>query len=1258
MQFSILGPLELRDGRGRGLSLRGSRQRALLAFLLLHPNERVSTERLINGLWSDDKPATASNALQVHVSNLRKSLDGSNQILVTEPGGYRLDVSPEEIDARRFEALVAEGRRCLARGEHEEASRTLAEGLALWRGRALADFQEEAFAQPEIARLEDLRLAALEDRIEADLALGRDAELVPELEGLVAAHPTRERLRGQLMLALYRTGRQAEALAQFQRARRTLVGELGIEPSLALKALQAAILRQDSSLTSGGPAGPASGAQHTERRIVTALFTSLAPIESDRDLEVTAHALAGVLDRTAQVIERHGGHVLESAGDRVLAVFGIPRAREDDALRALRAAVAVRDELSEAHELGAGIGVETGAALVRAPVEQRDGVAGSVLGEVARLGYAARPGEILLGETTRALTGHALRAGPARRVHGLGPVWRLRGLLPDAPAIPLRATTPFVDRQDELAELVRIYERARDEETIHLVTVLGPAGIGKSRLASEFRARVASEATVLVGRCLPYGDGMTFWPLAEIIEQAAGGHTPSALAERLPGDADARTIAEQIAGALGAGQTARGDETAWAVRRFLVGLAQRRPLVVLLEDLHWAEPTFLDLIDHLADFARGAPIALVCLARPELLDIRPSWAGGKANATSMMLEPLSDAESAALIENLAEDGPLEADSRSRIVQAAGGNPLFIEELVRVNLDRGSKPRALELPPTIQAVLAARLDQLEPAERTVLEAASVVGREFWTEALAELARREVGNELSSALRLLVRKELIRPNADGSGDEAFRFRHLLIRDAAYEAIPKARRAGLHEQFADWLERTAGDRRSVVDELLGFHLEQAFLCRSEIAGIDEHARALAARAADHLAAAGRRAHAREDTPAEISLLERAAKLLPTEDARRLALMLATGDALREVGDFADAKAVLEEASALAAAGRQRAVAACARVIQLRLELQTGSEISLERVGREARGAVRDLERWGDDRWLAVAWELLAWLPYFECRAAEAEHALKRTVEYARRAGDTRQEARALALLFATAVFGPLRVADGIKRCEEVLVRHAPSRRMTVSATRALASLEAMNGNFEKARELIAEDRAISEDLGQPLATAKASVAYGLVELGADDAQAAERELRAGYDRLKAFGERGALSNVAGVLALALCAQGRDREALALTAEAEQAAAPEDLSAQVYWRAPRALALARRGQVARADELAREAVALARRTDFLSMQGDALSSSAEVLSIAGRPDEAGAELRKAIRAYDRKGNRVASRKARSALAGLYAVK
>lgn len=784
MEFRILGPLEAADGTGP-VPLGGDRQRTVLAILLLHPNEVVSTDVLIDQVWGGNPPETAKTALQGYVSRLRRSLGSASSALVTRSPGYLLQVGPGELDRDRFEALLAEARRERVGGNPAPAAKTLREALALWRGPALADFRYEAFAQSEIARLEELRVVALEARIDIDLAHGPGGDLVGELEALVAAHPLRERLRGQLMLALYRAGRQAEALAAYQDARRLLVEELGIEPSTELQRLEQEILRQEPALdppaseepSPGGqePADPGGPAREVRKTVTVAAFalTHSAAAGGRLDPEALVRVKARSLEAVTGVLERHGGIAAGVAGETLVGVFGIPTLHEDDALRALRAAAetndllpALTDELEQAWRarLAVRAGVVTGEVLDGAPEPGEAFLTAEVVSGAMRLADQAAPGETLLDEPSRRLARDAIRVERRETIDLDGAAaWKLATLTPDAPAVARRFDAPLVGREREIAQLREAFARSLRERTPHLMTVLGPAGIGKSRLAGELPSLVGEDARVLTGRCLPYGDGITFWPLQEIVHEAAGEKPLEAIFECLGGGDEATLVTELIAAALGLadGRTASEEETFWAVCRLVEGIAHERPLVVVLEDLHWAEPTFLDLVEHLAGRACDAPILLVCLARPELLETRPQWGGGKPNAASLFLEPLFPQESEDLLENLLGGAALPEATRSRITEAAEGNPLFLEQLLAMATEAELEGGELPIPPTIEALLAARLDRLGSAERAVLDRASVVGREFSPDAVADLLPEDERPAVAGQLEALVRKELVRP-----------------------------------------------------------------------------------------------------------------------------------------------------------------------------------------------------------------------------------------------------------------------------------------------------------------------------------------------------------------------------------------------------------------------------------------------------------------------------------------------------------------
>jgi DNA-binding SARP family transcriptional activator/tetratricopeptide (TPR) repeat protein len=1252
MDFSILGPLEVRI-EGKSQPLTNPKQRTLLAILLLHANEIVSSDRLIDELWGERPPDTAANTLQVYVSQLRKVL--GHTILLTRRPGYVLNVGDDELDAARFERLVAE-----AKGASpERAGGLLREALAIWRGPALADFTFEPFAETEIARLEEVRLAAIEDRIEADLALGSHAGLVGELESLISQHPFRERLRGQLMLALYRSGRQAEALRAYHDTRLVLVEELGIEPSPALQRLEKAILVQDAALElePSARAAPAAMAPAESEpppvepwretlKTVTVVFANLSPSHGEAmDPEALRRIVGQAVDTARRVFVHHGATVGELVDGRLLAVFGIPAAHEDDALRALRATAELRDELAARTR----VGVNTGEVLVEEG-GRRDvsGLTGEAVHVAARLERLATSDDVLIGAATERLVRHAVHVEPldARAGETLT-AFRLLQVFADAPSISRRLDTPMIGRRTELEQLRLAFEHATLQRTCSLFTILGPAGIGKSRLATEFRAEMGTAATTLAGRCLPYGDGITYWPLVEIVRQIAGEGERDALVAHLAGEDDADTIADRVAGAVGLGdKPADAAEIAWAFRKLLEVLAQTRPLVVFFDDMQWAEATFLQLVEHVADWSRDAPILLVCLARSEFLDLWPAWGGGKVNATSILLEPLSDNESDLLIDSLAADAAISEETRGGIRGAADGNPLFVEQMLAMLSENGAAEKVI--PPSIQALLAARLDQLDAEEHAVLERASVVGKEFWTGAVSDLSNEEEREGLQGALRALVRKELIRPEgASFLGEHAFRFRHQLIRDVAYESLPKERRADLHERFADWLERRAGDRTTEVEEILGYHLEQAVRYWGELGIHHDRASVIAPRAAERLLAAGYRAFARGDMPAAISLLSRSADLFKPDEPKRFEVLPDLGEAYRSVGQLERARELAEEAEAWGRAAGSVSVVEHARLVGFRLDL-VRADADLTKASAEIERSIRALERVGDDHRLSLAWYLAAWVAWTSCRAGETTAALERSFEHAREAHDW---VPTLHLYVGTALFGPLPVPEAIARCEEAIARSGNARRVLAAGLRAIAGLNAMAGEFRLARELVERDRAILADLGLRVTQGSAEGLYGEVFELEGDLDGAEREFRAGCRIFDEIGDASSFSTLAALLAAVLYRQERFDESLDWNERSARSAAREDLHTQIPVRSTRAKLLARDGAYQEAERLGRGAVDLAGKTDFLNFQGRALLDLAEVFQLAGRLDEASREAEAAAVRFERKGNVVLARRARERL-------
>jgi tetratricopeptide (TPR) repeat protein len=728
---------------------------------------------------------------------------------------------------------------------------------------------------------------------------------------------------------------------------------------------------------------------------------------------------------------------------------------------------------------------------------------------------------------------------------------------------------------------------------------------------------------------LPYGEGITYWPVVEIVKQLPAVESDAAAAQAiraLLGDQELVTSSEEIA---------------WAFRKLLETVASERPVVCVFDDVHWGEETFLDLVEHVADLSRDAPILLLCMARPELLDRRAGWAGGKVNATSVLLEPLGPDEAELMIESLAR---LDDGLRERIREAAEGNPLFVEEMVALAKESGGGNVAV--PPTIQALLAARLDQLDASERGVLERGAVEGRVFHRGAVQALAPEEL--QTVARLTSLVRKELVRPDkAQFAGEDAFRFRHLLIRDAAYDALPKAIRAELHERFAAWL---AGHGTDLVelDEILGYHLEQAYRYLMQLGAADERGRELAGRASEHLADSGRRAFARGDMRAAVRLFERAAALRSVNDPERLRLLPSLGRALIEVGEWERADALLSEAVETARSVGEHGLAADAAVARTYVRLHTDPESSHAKVRGELEAAIRIFEQIDDEAGLGRALSIAGMLRLWRGEAAGAIEELERAAGVAREAGDRPQEIQNLQFVMIASVVGPTPVPTALEQLDDIRRRADGAPRLEWLISRARAHLEAMRGRFDTARDLIAEANALSEELG---IVATSWVVAGEIELLAGNFPAAERALRTVCEALERRGDWGHFASTAPLLADALHAQGRGDEAAPLIERAVRWTLADDTDAQVGLLRVRANLLAHQGDLAEAERLAREATELAAQTDYLNHHAKALADLADVLELVGRREEAGAAVEKALALYERKGNLVMAERTRERL-------
>jgi len=1216
MEIRILGPLEVIDA-DRAVPLPRGRGRALLALLVLHAGEVVSAERLIHELWGEAPPPTAGTALQGLVSDLRKRLAPARRAVIeTRAPGYVLLIDPHEIDANRFRLLFQEATGAAAT---DRAAR-LAEALKLWRGPPLVEFAYEPFAQSAIATLDELRLSAIEERVDADLTLGRHGELVAELEALTAAHPLRERLRGQLMLALYRTGRQAEALEVFRDVRRMLVDELGIEPGPQLVQLEQSILRQAPSLDHALPPPPVEPARWmpSARKTVTAVVVEITAVGAPADPEALQPIVKEYVETAAGVLTRHGATVERFVGDVVVGIFGVPAAHEDDALRAVRAAADLRRAVADPNDgihVVTRIGVDTGEVLVE------DGAlaSGAVLRVAARLQQVAKADEVLLSEGVRGLVRDAVLLEAVR-----DGVWRLLDVVPSAPAVARRFDAPMVGRKRELDRLRAAFDRTVTEQRARRFTVVGEAGIGKSKLALEFAAVVRPGAQVLTGHCPAYGEGITFWPLRDIVLQATRRSGRDGLVRLLAGHDDAEAVADQLAGATGlTQQPTRADKLVPGVRALLERLAARRPVVLVLEDAHWAQPTLLDLVDYLAEWTR-APVFVLCLARPELLAERPAWAG----ESSLQLEPLGPEDTDNLLADRLAGRTLDAETAAGIVDTVQGNPLFAEQMLAAVLEGDQ----VSIPPSIQALLAARLDRLGPAERDVVRCAAVAGMQFSTEALAALLPADARPFIGRHLATLHRKELVASSWDG-----YAFRHILIQLAAYGSITRRTRAELHERFADWLESSAA---AGFEEIVGYHLEQAYVHRRELGVLDAHGRSLALRAGERLVSAGRRAYGRFDITAAENLWSRATALVPRDHPDLPGIRRHLAEAYQVLGRHHDADALL-------AAMQEDSPEI--RIERARIRMIMGPDpVPLRSIREEAEQALTAFGQSGNEAGSATACYVLWQIHWNLGEMREMEQIARRGLAHAVRSGEPREEAATRLMVAEALLVGDVPVAECLHEYTE-LVRWLGMEHPLVLAD--MATLHAMLGDYPEARELIARARRLMVErvrARRPLMFVARSSAC--VELLAGDYAAAERELRTALQMAIDMQEQEWISQFASQLAHLLAPRGLP-EAAEFSSLGIETAPTENASAQALWRVARSREFLNRGECEESERLAREAIDQVPR-DTLNLRGDVLVNLADILLATGQRDAAAPVIGEAIAVYDRKGNLVSAARARS-LAG-----
>jgi class 3 adenylate cyclase/tetratricopeptide (TPR) repeat protein len=1022
------------------------------------------------------------------------------------------------------------------------------------------------------------------------------------------------------------------------------------------------------------------------RKTVTIVFADLkatTPLGEPLPPDALKEVMARAFEASRRALAKHGAPVEKFIGDAVMAVFGLPVRHEDDALRAVRAALDMRAALTtlaqslereQAIHLDVGIGVNTGEVVAGHASLGPRFVTGDAVNVAARLEQAARSREILMGQLTYALV------RDFADVEEIAPL-TLKGKAQPVRAyrlLAVRSITParkrkdsMVGREAEMALLAGAFESAVADRACRMVTLIGDAGVGKTRLTEEFLDSIGDRVRVVRGRCLSYGEGITFWPIVGVVGDAAGieeTDNPEAAREKLRQLIGDDEVADRVASAVGLFDAPfQVAELFWGIRRFFEILAKDRPLAVLFDDIHWAEQTFLDLIGRLISATEDAPVMLLCTARQVLLDKHPSWAEGPG-ASRVVLTGLSDADAARLIENMLGQAGLSERARARVVAAAEGNPLFVEQLVSMLIDTGMlrsvdgcwEPTGdlsgIAIPPTIHALLAARLDQLPEDERAVVDPASVIGLVFVQAALQAIVDDEVRSEVPVHLMALEQRQLVRHQA-AAEEEAlqYRFAHLMIRDAAYAGLLKRTRAELHERFVAWADEAnrAVDRATEFEEILGYHLEQAHRYLSELGPLDERGVVLGIDASSRLASAGRRAFVRGDMPATANLLRRAAALLPASHASRPRLQFQFGLALWETGEYGVAATALDAAIAGAAALQDTGLETTARLTLLMKQYYADPSKVAGRVEDRVRESIATLDRVGDEEGLARAWLAMAGLRMVDRQWGKAAKAIENVIEHARQAGDRVLEIRAAPNLAICAEFGPTPVEEAIRACDEIIARSGGDRKVEAIALGSLAHMHAMQGNFESAREEYRRARGMLEELGWTFTAALSSIVSGPIEMLAGDPVAAEAELRRDYEILDRLGDRNYISTIAAYLAEALYRQGRYDESGTFATFSADVAAPDDLATQVLWRGVSAKLLARQGELEEAERIAREAVEMSRRADDpIDDQANALMDLGQVLRMAGKHDEAAREAGQALALYEKKGNLVSAAAARRFMA------